>query len=251
MLKDVSKEGIHSQIVTVSEVSVKAGGSISIPCRYGSQYINHVKYLCKGKSWSKCSFVVRTDKPQNSGKFSISDDTNQTIFTVTIKDLTDEDTDYWCAVEINGGSDVKEYFHLSVTSGTPSLYVDKQKVAAFEGGSVTVGCRHEYADVTNWCRLGGSCVAGLNGSINGTKVTINASVPNVFTVTMSELRMESGGWYWCDKGDFQMPVHITGSPIGSDPDENYANIVYKQHAAAQQKTEPVDGSVIYSIISAN
>ena len=48
-----------------------------------------------------------------------------------------------------------------------------------------------------------------SGSIDGTAVTINASVPNVFTVTMSGLRTESSGWYYCVKGDLQMPVHVT------------------------------------------
>ncbi|XP_074502142.1 polymeric immunoglobulin receptor-like [Sebastes fasciatus] len=215
--------GIDSQIVTVRRVSVNHGGSISIPCLYDPRYTDHVKYLCKGYWWPGCSDVVNTSQSHNSGKFSISDDTNQTIFTVTVNDPTDDGSEYWCAVKIDEGSDVKEYFHLSVTRGIPSLYMDKQEIAAFEGGSVTVVCRYEYADVTEWCRLGGSCVASLNGSIDGTKVTINASVPGVFTVTMSELRMESGGWYWCDNGDFQMPVHITVTTTTTTMSPNTAN----------------------------
>lgn len=106
--------GINS-ITTVSKVSGKAGRSIFIPCLYDSQYRNHVKYLCKGYYWTSCS-AVKTNKA-NSGKFSISDDKNKGIFTVTIRQLTDEDTNYWCAVEINGGPDIRKYFHLSVTRG--------------------------------------------------------------------------------------------------------------------------------------
>ncbi|TWW78621.1 hypothetical protein D4764_11G0007420 [Takifugu flavidus] len=30
----------------------------------------------------------------------------------------------------------------------------------------------------------------------------------VFTVTMSGLKMEDSGWYWCSRGDLQMPVQI-------------------------------------------
>uniref|UniRef100_A0A8C4GVY1 Immunoglobulin domain-containing protein n=1 Tax=Dicentrarchus labrax TaxID=13489 RepID=A0A8C4GVY1_DICLA len=111
--------GIHN-ITTVSEVSVKAGDSITIPCLYESKYINHVKFLCKGYTWTSCSYAVKTNQP-SSGKFLISDDKSQRIFTVTINDLTDEDTDYWCAVEIDEGSDVREYFHLSVTRGKRDL----------------------------------------------------------------------------------------------------------------------------------
>ena len=48
-----------------------------------------------------------------------------------------------------------------------------------------------------------------SGLIDGTAVTIDRRVPNVFTVAMSGLRTESSGWYWCVKGGFQMPVYLT------------------------------------------
>ncbi|XP_027134148.1 uncharacterized protein LOC104930980 isoform X5 [Larimichthys crocea] len=198
--------GIHS-ITTVSEVSVKAGGSISIPCLYGSQYINHVKYLCKGYLWNHCSYAFRTDQ-QSSGKYSISDDKNRRIFTVTINYLTSEDTHYWCAVEINGGSDKRAYFHLSVTRGTPSLYVDRQEITGFIGEQITIKCHNSNSGEIKWCKLGGSCVTS-SGSIDGTRATIDKRNRNVFTVTMSGLRVENSGWYYCAKGDFQMPVHVT------------------------------------------
>ncbi|KAI4813219.1 hypothetical protein KUCAC02_024562 [Chaenocephalus aceratus] len=115
--------GIHG-ITTVSKVSVRAGGSITVPCLYDSKHINNVKYLCKGPRWDFCSSEVKTNKPSSSGKCLISDDKKQRVFTVTINDLTDKDTEYyWCAVEIKDGADLKEYFHLSVTAGIPSLYV--------------------------------------------------------------------------------------------------------------------------------
>ena len=112
--------GIHS-ITTVGRVSVKAGASISIPCLYSSQYRNHVKFLCVGYYWSSCSYAIKTNQLQSSGKYSISDDKNQKIFIVTIKHLADGNTDYWCAVEINRGPDVRQYFQLFVTSGKNSF----------------------------------------------------------------------------------------------------------------------------------
>uniref|UniRef100_A0AAZ1WZV6 Immunoglobulin domain-containing protein n=1 Tax=Oreochromis aureus TaxID=47969 RepID=A0AAZ1WZV6_OREAU len=107
---------IHS-ITTVHKVSVEAGKSISIPCLYESQYINHVKYLCEGYYWTSCSDAVKTNKPDPSGKYLISDDKKQNIFTVTINELTDKDTDYWCVVEIDNGPDHGQYFQLLVISG--------------------------------------------------------------------------------------------------------------------------------------
>uniref|UniRef100_A0A8P4G1N9 Immunoglobulin domain-containing protein n=1 Tax=Dicentrarchus labrax TaxID=13489 RepID=A0A8P4G1N9_DICLA len=172
-------------------MSVKAGGSISIPCLYEPEYTHHVKYLCKGSNRGSRSCKVKTDQPDSSGKFSISDDKQQRIFTVTINNLMMDDTDYWCAVEINlNNSDVK-LFQLSVT------------------GDVTIHGSYSNTGEIEWCRLGGSCVKEPSGSIDGTRVTINANVSNVFTVTMSGLRTESSGWYFCTKGLLQMPVHVT------------------------------------------
>uniref|UniRef100_A0A3Q4N0B6 Immunoglobulin V-set domain-containing protein n=1 Tax=Neolamprologus brichardi TaxID=32507 RepID=A0A3Q4N0B6_NEOBR len=116
--------GCIQGITTVGKVSVKTGKSISIPCLYESQYKNHVKYLCKGYYWNSCSYAVKTDTADPSGKYSISDDKNQQIFTVTINQLAYENTDYWCVVEINNGADYRKYFKLSVTSGKcTSLYI--------------------------------------------------------------------------------------------------------------------------------
>ncbi|KAM8738467.1 polymeric immunoglobulin receptor-like isoform 2-T2 [Acanthopagrus schlegelii] len=196
-------------VTTVSEVSVKAGGSISIPCLYEPQYRNNLKYLCKGYDWTSCSSAIKTDK-QSSGRFSISDDKIQRIVTVTIKDLKEQDRgDYWCAVEIKKLVDERKYFYLSVTGGTPALDVDHQEIQGFIGEEIAIKCHHSNRGVIKWCRLGSSCVTEPSGSIDGTEVTIDRRVPNVFTVAMSGLRTESSGWYWCDKGGFQMPVHLT------------------------------------------
>lgn len=110
--------GIHCDIITVSKVSVKARGSISIPCLYEPHYRDHVKYLCVGKPWLSCKEVVKTNKPHSSGKFLIFDDKTRNIFTVTIKNLAAADTGYWwCAVELNWKPDIKTSFQLSVATG--------------------------------------------------------------------------------------------------------------------------------------
>uniref|UniRef100_A0A3B4FVK0 Ig-like domain-containing protein n=1 Tax=Pundamilia nyererei TaxID=303518 RepID=A0A3B4FVK0_9CICH len=100
-------------ITTVSKVSVEAGKSISIPCLYESQYIDHVKYLCEGHIWSSCR---------------------------------------------------------------------------------------------------------SSGSIDGTTVTTHMRDPDVSTVTMTGLRSEDSGWYWCSEGDIQIPVYlnVTEKPIKSE-----------------------------------
>ncbi|XP_067374994.1 CMRF35-like molecule 8 isoform X2 [Channa argus] len=198
--------GVHC-ITTVKKVSVAVGDSITIPCLYHSKYINHVKYLCKGYNWLSCTCVTTTNQPNYSEKFSISDDKANSIFTVTIKNITDEDTDYWCVVEINRAADDGQYFHLSVNTGKSSLYVDHQEITAFNGDNKTINFHSHNLGEMKWCRLGGSC-----GSPRST-VTIDVKANMVFTVTMSGLTTESSGWYLCVQGDLEMPVHLTVTEI--------------------------------------
>eukprot|EP00063_Salmo_salar_P035834 XP_014010669.1 PREDICTED: polymeric immunoglobulin receptor-like [Salmo salar] len=199
-------------------VSVQTGGSITIPCSYDQYYINHVKYWCKGYGWTICSSVVRTDHPKSTDRASISDDIAQKVFTVIMTDLEPEDSNtYRCVVEINGGTDsMIQLFYLSVTPGTPELYVDQQEVTGVEGGSVTVrSCYYGNTGDMKWCRMGGDCVRGYSGTLNGTSVTLkrtsDANNRKVLTVTMSGLKMENIDWYWCRVGELEMPVHITVS----------------------------------------
>ncbi|XP_041866624.1 uncharacterized protein LOC121655828 isoform X2 [Melanotaenia boesemani] len=200
--------GIHS-ITKISKVSVKAGASVTIPCLYDSKNKNNVKYLCEGYYWVSCSYVTKTNQPQGSGKFSISDERNKNIFTVTIKHLTHENTDYWCAVELSDGGYVRQYFQLSVTSGRPSLYVDNQEVTGFRGGSVTINCSYSNPGKIKWCMLDGKCVTEPSGTIDGTPVSFNTGVRTVFAVTMKELKLQTSGWYLFVQGDIQLPVHLT------------------------------------------
>nr|XP_029134332.1 uncharacterized protein LOC109988575 isoform X1 [Labrus bergylta] len=200
--------GIHS-VTTVSKVPVRTGGSISVPCFYESKYRNHAKYLCQGYRWSSCSYTVKTNEPRRSGRFSISDDKQQRIFTVTIDRVTLSDSHYWCIVEINNGADDGKRFQLSVTAGRPLLSVDYQEVTGFIGGDVAIRFTYSNRGEIRWCRLGGSCIKEPHGSIDGTRVTIDLKNPDVFNVTLKRLRAESSGWYYCAKGDVRMPVRVT------------------------------------------
>ncbi|XP_038827007.1 uncharacterized protein LOC120026255 isoform X2 [Salvelinus namaycush] len=122
---------------------------------------------------------------------------------------------YGCFV-ISGGSDVMiERFQLSVTAGTPELYVDQQEVTGVEGGRVIVKCYYSDTGNRKWCRIcvRVQCVWENSGTTEGKSVTLqqttDATRGNILTVTMSGLKMENTGWYRCEVGDLMMPVHIT------------------------------------------
>ncbi|XP_029608010.1 polymeric immunoglobulin receptor-like [Salmo trutta] len=198
-------------VSTVSHVSVKQGGSITIPCLYNQRYSNNVKYWCRGYYWLGCSTVVRTDHPKTSGKTTISDNINQRVFTVTMTSLSSSDSDYyWCIVERKNKADDGVRLQISVTPGTPELYVDQQELTG-----VVLCYSSKLGGSGRWCRMGGSCVAvGHSVDLDGTFVKLaqeqrETTKGYVLIVTMSGLMMENTGWYWCEKGDLQMPVHVT------------------------------------------
>uniref|UniRef100_A0A3B3R285 Ig-like domain-containing protein n=1 Tax=Paramormyrops kingsleyae TaxID=1676925 RepID=A0A3B3R285_9TELE len=179
-------------VSTVTMVSVQRGGFVTIPCYYKDRHKTKVKYWCK---WSPCTPIVRTDSPQE-GKVSIRDDPDQRVFTVTINNLTSGDSGtYSCGVKISEHSDAQASLSLSVTDGK------------------IVQCRYRnHYDKGKWCKIGGSCVSMTSESLDLRSVLIrNDRVNKVFSVTMRGLERKDTGWYWCDAGGLQIPVHITVS----------------------------------------
>lgn len=210
LLTAVGVIAIYGQDVT--KLSVKTGGIISVPCSYDSQYAKNVKYLClcKRNVFERCQKLVETDQSSGPGKYSIVDDKLQNIFTVTIRDLTASDTCFLCGVSRRLLWDLTTELSLDVTNGVPNLYVALQNITAVIGGSVTIMCHCKDQNGFQWCRFGSSrCISEKYGQINGISVTVNTSLPNVTNVTMSGLKTDSGGWYFCENRKFQMPVYIT------------------------------------------
>ncbi|XP_072293006.1 polymeric immunoglobulin receptor-like [Eucyclogobius newberryi] len=196
--------GIHS-LKTVDHVVMEVGGTVHIPCQYEEKYLNNVKYLCLGQSWSSCKSIFDNT---NSAKYSIDDDKRQRIVTFTIKSLKSKDSDhYWCAIERTGADD-GQLFQLSVKKKNKStLTVDSQFVTGYFDGQITINCKHEGSGLIKWCSIGGPCISS-SGKINGAQVSTDPSVDGVFAVTMSGLTAQNIGWYWCGFGDLQMPVFL-------------------------------------------
>lgn len=91
----------------MGDLEVLEGQSVTVPCRYDSQYSHNVKYWCHGSLYTFCTALARTDDPGSSpfskAKVTIADDPSQNMFTVTMRELTEEDSGkYYCGVEIGG-----------------------------------------------------------------------------------------------------------------------------------------------------
>ncbi|KAF6298225.1 CD300 molecule like family member f [Rhinolophus ferrumequinum] len=79
-------------------------GSLTVQCRYDPKWKNYVKWWCKGAVWSSCQILVKTTASEwEKDRVSIKDNQRSHIFTVTMKELRQDDADtYWCGIERSG-----------------------------------------------------------------------------------------------------------------------------------------------------
>uniref|UniRef100_A0A8C2Q084 Ig-like domain-containing protein n=1 Tax=Cyprinus carpio TaxID=7962 RepID=A0A8C2Q084_CYPCA len=108
---------VHQVSLSIS-VTGYSGGGVNITCRYDRKYKK--KYFCR-REWLTCFELIRTetkDKWVDSGRFSLFDDTRAAVFTVTFRDLSEQDSGtYWCGVDISLSEDPYTEVNLNVVTG--------------------------------------------------------------------------------------------------------------------------------------
>uniref|UniRef100_A0A4W5QAK3 Immunoglobulin domain-containing protein n=1 Tax=Hucho hucho TaxID=62062 RepID=A0A4W5QAK3_9TELE len=88
-------------IITVSHRD-DLGGEATISCNYPENYENSIKYFCKeSNDFKTCVYMIAAyQTTAKAGRFSVSENSREKSSTVTISDLTEDDTGtYWCGVE--------------------------------------------------------------------------------------------------------------------------------------------------------
>ncbi|XP_057188558.1 polymeric immunoglobulin receptor-like [Triplophysa rosa] len=142
------------------------GGAVTITCPYDRGYTSNEKYFCKGqkpviprRGW--CSDLIRTDvkdKWVKSERFSLYDDTTTSVFTVTITDLNEDDSDtYQCVVDIVGWTDI--YTEVKLTVREDDCCEKSISLSVPSGGSVNISCKYPQShrtDVKFLCRTSGA-----------------------------------------------------------------------------------------------
>ncbi|XP_048020287.1 polymeric immunoglobulin receptor-like isoform X4 [Megalobrama amblycephala] len=193
-------------------IAVKSGSSGIIPCVYDKQYKENRKYLCKGTVWSSCRILAYANE---TGKYSITDYPDQSIFTVRWDRLETSDSGkYWCAVEIGDYNtiDAGYYLYLTVKSA-PDVSVVSSSVSGHEGGNVSVQCFYSSRYQNHpkqWCRYKDQrCyTVGRTDTSQSSSVQISDDGRRSFTVLMTGLRLSDSGWFFCSAGDLQVPVQL-------------------------------------------
>ncbi|XP_037546428.1 CMRF35-like molecule 8 [Nematolebias whitei] len=91
----------------VTKIQGAEEGSVSIICPYESKYLNNLKYMCRGNQRSTClQQALITSNTRHNGRVTLNDDKKSNTFTVTIFNLTLEDSgSYLCGVQRESGLD--------------------------------------------------------------------------------------------------------------------------------------------------
>ncbi|RXN33112.1 polymeric immunoglobulin receptor-like protein [Labeo rohita] len=200
----------HKTHGVVSSISVTgySGGGVVITCRYYEGYTGNAKCFCKGQ-WSECTDQIRTNtknKWVDNGRFSLYDDTRAAVFTVTIRDLSERDSDtYYCGTERTG---YDLYTEVNLKVSTADCCVKSISLSAAAGGSVNISCKYPQshsADVKFVCRRSGSDLCAEETSVKenrrwsaeGQIQLYDDREQQLLTGTISHVTQQHSAEYWC------------------------------------------------------
>ncbi|KAM9485947.1 polymeric immunoglobulin receptor-like [Salvelinus alpinus] len=96
---DVKKDDCCEMSVTETAY---LGGEATIRCNYPEDHEDSIKYFCKeSNDFKACVYMIAAHQTTaKARRFSVSVNSRDTFYTVTIRDLTEDDTGtYWCGVE--------------------------------------------------------------------------------------------------------------------------------------------------------
>ncbi|XP_067296742.1 polymeric immunoglobulin receptor-like [Pseudorasbora parva] len=133
-----------------------------------------IKCLCKDQqsNYFDLPKTNETDRWVDSGRFSLYENTRSEVLTVTIRDLSEEDSGtYYCAVDRPVEGDLYTEVKLEVI--TDDCCVKSISLSAAAGGSVNFSCKYpqsHWSDVKFLCRRSGADLCPeeqlLTGSIS-------------------------------------------------------------------------------------
>ncbi|XP_039652116.1 polymeric immunoglobulin receptor-like [Perca fluviatilis] len=184
-------------------VSGYEGREVKVSCPYGKGYESYKKYLCKNDCGSDDVLIKTTEAKKN--RYSIHDDKQNWVFTVTISDLRHMDAGkYWCGITRTGYDTYPAEVNLEVKQD--SCCDHSTKVQRYEESSVSFSCPYEseYQNSLKYICRGNqpsTCLQhALISSDNKQKgqFTLTDDMESrKFTVTITSLTQNNSGSYLC------------------------------------------------------
>ncbi|XP_072513370.1 polymeric immunoglobulin receptor-like isoform X4 [Salminus brasiliensis] len=102
----IKEDRDHEKSITVNG---HVGGSVNISCKYPQSSSSKPKFLCRRVGSADCNYKASVKESRRwikEGKFSLYDEGENQTFTVSINNLTNEDSgEYWCGAESDWESD--------------------------------------------------------------------------------------------------------------------------------------------------
>ncbi|XP_072886838.1 polymeric immunoglobulin receptor-like isoform X2 [Hemitrygon akajei] len=228
---------LAAEITGPKQVFGTVGEAVTIRCQYKAYYKHHRKYLCKGSSWRSCRVIAHSGSQQDGTdrRTTIVDNQTSTEFSITMTQLTIEDTGhYWCGITYFGFDKMAE-IHLNITEAE---ITGPKQVFGTVGEAVTIRCQYNayYKHHRKYLCKGSSwrscsVIAHSGSQQDGTdrRITIvDNQTSTEFSITMTQLTIEDTGHYWCgitsDSFDKMAEIHLNitevlTTPSPTPPDE--------------------------------
>ncbi|XP_041961024.1 uncharacterized protein LOC121719447 [Alosa sapidissima] len=196
------------------------GGSTEVTC---PGYQHKSIYFCHHQREFTC-YKLTSIAPNNTKIKVVSPGTNEGKYSVNLHQLTERDAgDYWCGAGTNGS-----YSFITLTKKT-HLSIETQ-LSGYEGGEVQIICPYHPEDsekIKFLCK--DKCNKNNRPLIKSRKNSHTAihgrfslhdnTTAGVFTVTITGLKLEDSGKYWCGTNrtsvsifDYYTTLQVTPKP---------------------------------------
>ncbi|XP_051240594.1 CMRF35-like molecule 5 [Dicentrarchus labrax] len=181
----------------VIHVSGYEGREVYVSCPYDQGYKSNTKYLCRNECDNDDEIVIKTTEVKK-GRYSIHDDKNKRIFTVTISDLDQTDAGkYLCMVDRFGRDPSTAEVQLDIAEW---CCVKLSELSGIVGRSVTMQCPYppQHKNNRKFLCKGDRHISCTDMVTSQSRFTLQDDVSSSsFLVMITELKAGDAGTYWC------------------------------------------------------
>ncbi|MBN3303094.1 CLM1 protein, partial [Amia calva] len=191
------------------QVSSAVNGTVTIRCGYQPEYKDKEKDWCVERLLFLCQPLAKTDGSVTDSSVSLSEDKSRGTLSITMRDLRQEDEGWYeCRIQTTevsiGYTASAVYLNIDRDASIPDLQGPENIIGQLTS-ETTIHCLYskDYETHTKyWCqgarRRNCSIVVSTDSPQTRGRTSIrDDQTHREFTVTVSDLRAEDEGWYWC------------------------------------------------------